>query len=560
MRAPLAVLLLAACSSPETPVSVHAPLAAGQLAVLVVTDRSGTPLMDPQLFEGDDPTFRFTASAKSEIRIFAIAYAVDTNGFPDLLDCEVSFDEALPQLPSPAGVWSTPPVRLDREDSLELSPDMEPTPFALRSSCDPCGVEKTHLDPDFGDDGTAVLALRGEPNGRSGDLDRDRGEVIVVDDAGRILFGGETYSDERAYFDLGLIRLMPDGTLDTSFGSDGKVVSQPIGPVNVRGLQLDRQGRIVVAGYNNPNNFVLYRFDDSGAPDPTFGDNGAVVTDVICISANFTNQSLALQSDGKILIGGTSSISESFSIARYTEDGTLDPTFGGDGTISIDPTDELDFINSVRVQDDDRIVIAGTASHGDTTGQFALVRLNPDGSLDASFDDDGVVLLDRGGRSGALGVAIQDDGKIVAVGSTKKGAYSGTDVPQDSVLARWLPNGALDGSFGDRGVVIAELDGLGFDAAYEVIVAPDGKLVVSGAWTDVQSGRMFVARFGPNGSKDTCFGDDGVFSDYAARREDRAHSLVRLDDGSLLVAGCAECAICANCDTYGDFLVFKVAP
>jgi uncharacterized delta-60 repeat protein len=457
-------------------------------------------------------------------------------------------------------VWSTPPVRLDREDSLELSPDMEPTPFALRSSCDPCGVEKTHLDPDFGDDGTAVLALRGEPNGRSGDLDRDRGEVIVVDDAGRILFGGETYSDERAYFDLGLIRLMPDGTLDTSFGSDGKVVSQPIGPVNVRGLQLDRQGRIVVAGYNNPNNFVLYRFDDSGAPDPTFGDNGAVVTDVICISANFTNQSLALQSDGKILIGGTSSISESFSIARYTEDGTLDPTFGGDGTISIDPTDELDFINSVRVQDDDRIVIAGTASHGDTTGQFALVRLNPDGSLDASFDDDGVVLLDRGGRSGALGVAIQDDGKIVAVGSTKKGAYSGTDVPQDSVLARWLPNGALDGSFGDRGVVIAELDGLGFDAAYEVIVAPDGKLVVSGAWTDVQSGRMFVARFGPNGSKDTCFGDDGVFSDYAARREDRAHSLVRLDDGSLLVAGCAECAICANCDTYGDFLVFKVAP
>jgi uncharacterized delta-60 repeat protein len=551
--------VLAVACSDSSPVSVVADLPADQNAILVIADEGGAPVSEPMLFESDQPAFRLTADAKSPVRLFAVTFATPENGGPDLANCEVSLDSDDPLLPEPLGVWSTELVKLADVDALELSPHTGGAPFMLRSTCDPCGT-RPHLDESFGDRGTAIIAIQGEPDGSSSDLDRDRGQVMTVDAEGRILFGGETWNEAIPGFDFALVRLLSDGTLDPSFGVGGKLSTPLATRARVRGIRVDRAGRIVVAAFDGDDRFSLFRFTESGELDPSFGQNGSVLTDIFAASGHNV-QALDLQSDGKIILGGTDmpGFTNALAVARYDETGVLDPSFGVGGHAVIDTTERRDFVNSLRVQGDDRIVAAGISDSMPASGNFVLVRLEADGAMDRTFNGTGVVVL-QAGVSGALGVAVLPDGKIVAVGSTRSGALDANQVPQDSVLVRVDPAGRLDPTFGDNGIVQVGLDGLGYDATYEIEPAPDGTVYVSGSWQDINAGAMFVAHFLEDASLDNCFGDKGVFSDYASRFDDRATTLVRLDDGSLLVGGCAECTICADCSEYGDFLVFKVAP
>jgi uncharacterized delta-60 repeat protein len=232
------------------------------------------------------------------------------------------------------------------------------------------------------------------------------------------------------------------GELDPSFDGDGRVLTDFGGDDFGSAMAIQSDGKIVSAGRSDAGaqpaaNFALARHNPDGSLDPTFGSDGTVLTD---FGSSEAPEAVEIQADGKIvaagLSGGGADIAD-FALARYNPDGSLDLTFGGDGIVLTD-FGALDGANDIAIQADGKIVAAGTTLAGDNPFNFALARYNPDGSLDAAFDGDGRVLTDFGSGEGAQDVGIQADGKIVAAGFSFAGAN-----PGNFALARYLPNGPL---------------------------------------------------------------------------------------------------------------------
>ena len=233
-----------------------------------------------------------------------------------------------------------------------------------------------------------------------------------------------------------------------------------------------------------------------GALDPTFGTSGEVTTD---FGGSDSAQAVAIQSDGKIVAaGGTFSFpSGDFAVARYNVDGSLDPTFGSGGKVTTD-FGGFDAASAVVIQPDGRIVAAGRSGGGD----FALARYNADGSLDPTFGSGGKVTTDFGGGfDAAFGVALQTDGKIIAVG---QGASS-----FDFALARYNADGSLDPTFGSGGKVTTDFTG-GFEDAIAVAIQLDGRIVVTGQTFSGGFQKFALARYNADGSLDTSFGSGGI--------------------------------------------------
>ena len=190
------------------------------------------------------------------------------------------------------------------------------------------------------------------------------------------------------------------------------------------GVAIQADGRIVVVGqagsyYSNQRRtkFALARYNSDGTLDASFGGDGKVMTR---FSSGFESATgVAIQADGKIVAVGTAgqNFDNKFALARYNSDGTLDATFGGDGKVRTDFSAGWDGASGVAVQADGRIVAVGAAGQRHDDSKFVLARYNSDGTLDASFGSDGKVETDFTARGGeANGVAIQADGKIVAAG------------------------------------------------------------------------------------------------------------------------------------------------
>ena len=204
-------------------------------------------------------------------------------------------------------------------------------------------------------------------------------------------------------------------------------------------------GRILICGnfptFNGQPKAYLARLHNNGSVDETFTSG-----------ASYWVRHMALQEDGKIVIGGyfTSVSGQPRNrIARLNRDGSLDTTFGGgDGIVITDIAGRLDLPGSVKVQPDGKIVLAGLSQRSFTTSDFAVARLNADGTLDASFDGDGKRTIDFGVYDAARGLAVQADGKIVVAGYQANS--SGGTAP---LLARFRPDGSPDTSFGRSGVV-----------------------------------------------------------------------------------------------------------
>ena len=171
------------------------------------------------------------------------------------------------------------------------------------------------------------------------------------------------------------------------------------------GIALQSDGKIVVAGTAR-NGFALARFNPDGSLDPGFDEDGKLTTS---FAANAAGADVAVQPDQKIVVAGTAGTD--FALVRYNPDGSLDPGFDHDGivttTFGITATG-----SGIVIQPDDRIVVAGTAG-----SDFAVARYNPDGSLDSGFDFDGVVTTSFGTKAVAAGVVLQPDGKIVLAGT-----------------------------------------------------------------------------------------------------------------------------------------------
>jgi uncharacterized delta-60 repeat protein len=289
--------------------------------------------------------------------------------------------------------------------------------------------------------------------------------------------------------DFALARYDADGSLDLTFGSEGRVTTDFGGDDAAYAVAVQADGKIVVAGATNSGgtlDLALARYGSDGALDASFGSGGQVVTD---LGGNDEAFALAIQPDGRLVVAGSSTVSGSFdfALARYGTDGTPDAGFGTGGQVvtdfgpffvGSDPTNcsgsasnfqGVDLAFAVALQSDGKIVAAGTS-----TGDYALARYGTDGSLDTTFGTCGRVITDFAGDDAtASALVIQPDGKIVAAGRRSVASTSSFS------LARYAPDGTLDPIFGAGGRVVADT-GDGSEAFALVLQPGDGRLVAAG--------------------------------------------------------------------------------
>ena len=291
--------------------------------------------------------------------------------------------------------------------------------------------------------------------------------------------------------------------------------------------------------------FQMARAAD-GDLDPLFGSGGTLMTDLGQSTDIAT--AVAIQADGKLVVVGTTYkhndfSGEDFAVTRYNIDGTLDITFGRGGKVRTDFPGLAAEPSSVVVQRDGKIVVAGGAFPLFVfLGDFKIVRYNPDGSLDGSFGDRGIVTTSFPGQgSYASAVALQADGKIIAAGTDYIDFSSDDSSNTDFALARYNPDGTPDTTFGGgSGQVATDFDGFN-DDAFSILVQADGKLVAVGSAKNPTNFYDFAAvRYLSDGTIDTTFGTLGkVRTDFGDHNFDRARSAVLQRDGKIIAAGFA---------------------
>jgi uncharacterized delta-60 repeat protein len=254
----------------------------------------------------------------------------------------------------------------------------------------------------------------------------------------------------------------------------------------------------------------------------------------------------AIQPDGRILAAGVSEApgTYDFALARYTSTQDLDPTFGHGGIVLTDFGHSYDWAYALALQPDGKIVVAGV-SDASGSKDFALARYNPDGALDASFGDGGLVT--DGVRSLTAdiihGIAIQPDGRIIVGGVSFEDVVT-TRPHGDFMVARYLPNGRPDLTFGVGGVMTTDFGDESYDEPYAVVLQPDGKVVLGGYTTSgggpgvlFGADQLAVARYMPNGLLDPGFGQGGKVIIDGGTLDERILALALAPDGSLLAGG-----------------------
>ena len=344
------------------------------------------------------------------------------------------------------------------------------------------------LDPSFGTGGKVIPT---EGNLVAVQLQPD-GHIVAAGSAGAIVFGVGTVT-------FALLRYNPDGTLDRGAGVGFTTGVRNLAMAHAVAIQAD--GKIVVAGYAEIDGipkFALARFlPDLSSLDPGFGVQGKVIT---TFPFDAEIQALAIQADGKIVAVGGDVVGnrKHFALARYTPNGSLDATFGSGGQVTTDfPTvDNVEFLaQGMALQADGKIIVAGWA-RPPSGAVFLLARYTPNGSLDSGFGTDGFAItgFPNSTDSGAYGVAVQADGKIVAAGFASGGF----------ALARYLPSGILDASFGSGGHVTTSFSSGG--EARDVALQADGKIVAAGGTTVNGHGAVALARYDAGGVGGLGFG------------------------------------------------------
>jgi uncharacterized delta-60 repeat protein len=390
------------------------------------------------------------------------------------------------------------------------------------------------LDPTFDGDGRVTTDF-------AGGFDGARGIAIQAD--GKIVAAGVAICDPCAgpttIHDFALARYNRDGSLDTTFGEgDGKVTTDfSAGADEAFAVAIQADGKIVAGGSAAISgvDFALARYNADGSLDPTFDGDGKVTTDYGFGSSQV--KALAIQADGKIVAAGYgSSTGFDFFLARYNSNGSLDPGFGNGGRVTF-----LGFgsnnnqANGVAIQADAKIVASGCTSCSSSAGNFALVRLNPNGSHDGTFDGEGLVTTDfLGDEDQANDVAIQADGKIVVAG------FASVSFDETFALARYNVDGSLDPTFDGDGRATTQF-GSG-DRARELAIQRDGKIVAAGvACAFCFAGADFgLARYNIDGSLDTTFSGDGkVMTDFGFAN-DQASAVALQGDGKIVAAGVAD--------------------
>ncbi|MEP6903071.1 MAG: hypothetical protein ABJA66_15070 [Actinomycetota bacterium] len=317
-----------------------------------------------------------------------------------------------------------------------------------------------------------------------------------------------------------LKRLNANGSADTGFGFLGDSLTFKNADIQVSDVAIQANGNILVCGSfgyyhrnDSANSFFVARFFSNGILDTNFGNgSGFVITDFLdSSSAN----AMAIRSDGRIIVvGATYSVSADslkFAVARYYSNGTLDTSFSGNGRVVTGWGENRNTANSVVLQPNNKILVGGTA-RVNGADSFALVQLNADGTLDNGFGTGGKVSTDIGEAGVIYSLALQPDKyttvngqKILAVGNIYGDLIA---------LARYNPDGSLDASFGSGGKITTSAGTTPYRKALSKkgFYQADEKIIVVTANIDI--GALFfqktsVTRFTLSGSLDASFGNSG---------------------------------------------------
>jgi uncharacterized delta-60 repeat protein len=320
--------------------------------------------------------------------------------------------------------------------------------------------KRGRLDPTFGVGGTVTTAFTPR---------QDHLTDLVVQPDGKVVAVGYKYEGGQET-SFALARYNRDGSLDTGFGSGGKIEGM-LGGAGAVARQ--RDGKLLAAGASQYD-FALMRYGPDGSHDATFGTGGAVKTDLGGLDIGYA---LAVQRDGRILVGGVSfdGVNVRWALVRYLQDGALDTSFGTGGKV-LTTFSGLAFVNAIQLLPGGKILLAGDVGHGSPAQPiFALARYTSDGSLDPTFGNGGTVTTDFGASSIIRAVGLQLNGKLVAAGITSQG----TPAVLRFALARYKANGSLDSTFGVGGKLTTDMGGKR-GSAYDLAIQPDGKIVVVG--------------------------------------------------------------------------------
>lgn len=373
------------------------------------------------------------------------------------------------------------------------------------------------LDPTFDLDGKVAtsVAASSVANPR---------EIIVQPD-GKIIAVGSISS---GFF---VVRYNPNGSLDTTFDSDGIRLSTFGGTSSEAfGVALQSDGKIILVGEvveSGNRNFAVARLNPNGAFDTTFDTDGIVTTDFT--GGTDSAYAVKLLPDGKIVVGGVT-LGNDFAFARYNPNGSLDTTFDTDGKVTVN-FGGSEFLYDMTVQPDGKIIGAGGTS---VNNDYALCRLNTNGTLDTTFNVDGLVTTDIFANDDANSVVVLPDGKIMAGGESSS--------RQITSFVRYLSNGSLDTTFDGDGKVTNDFSFASNESTLSIKVQADGKIlagietVLSGAAPN--TGGLIVIRYNANGSLDTGFGTNGFTAVRAqANLREFPLSIEILHSGKVIVYG-----------------------
>ena len=384
------------------------------------------------------------------------------------------------------------------------------------------------LDTSFGVGGRVVTDVS--------DYTGESGQDVALQPDGKILIAGYALSSSNGTSDFVVLRYNSDGSLDTSFGVDGKVLTDFGNSNNLaHAISLQVDGRIIVAGRaytSGVSNFAVARYDVNGNLDPSFGIQGK--TTIIFKGKN--NKALfswvrdiAIQFDGRIVLAGEADAK--LGLARLNPDGALDPDFGINGKtiVSLSGGTGGSGAYTVAMQTvgaEERIVAAGYAATRRGVIDFALARFKASGTLDNSFDGDGKVITDfAGGEDIINDIVIDASNRIVAAGRC----------PLKFALARYNSDGTLDTTLDGDGKVATDVSAFA-DQGNSVTIQPDGKIVVAGV-AGISNGNFALVRYNADGSLDSSFGNNGTLTTDFSGNHDVAVALVMQPDNKIVLAG-----------------------
>lgn len=375
------------------------------------------------------------------------------------------------------------------------------------------------LDVTYGPNGTGITTTA---IGRSNTLTC----IAALPDNSIIGVGNVSVIDSVS----GICKYTSLGSLDSSFNGTGYQQLSIGTTTQLQAVALQADNKAVVGGYtmNDISTFALARFDTQGALDTTFGGTGYITTD---ISGGSSINAIIIQPDGKIVAGGVAGQgTPGFALARYNTDGSLDQTFGNNGTALLN-LGYTSTINALALQSDGKIVAAGFAWNY-VTDICALARFNSDGSVDETFGNQGIVTTSIGMASRAEAVAIQADGTIIIGGYT-----TNNRTHYSFALARYDTNGNLDSSFNGTGIVITHTN---YSSQIQALAIQSDGNILAGGWNFGALATQFaLARYLPSGLLDETFGTQGItLTTIGASAQ--INSLALQTDGAIIAAGSSD--------------------